>query len=151
MLQVYRIANPLYIHDKSGEGARLKGGRWNNTGTPVLYAASSIVLAAWEVRVHLPNNIIPKDDAFSLAFFSLPEFSIFEATSLQSDWHNNEQYTKYLGEAWVAEGKFLCLKVPSSIIANEFNYLINPAHELASLIMIDQVLPFVFDTRTFSL
>jgi RES domain-containing protein len=134
MLEVYRIANPLYIHDKTGEGARLKGGRWNRAGTPVLCAAGSIALAAWEVRVRLPNNIIPRDDVFALAFFSIPDSSIFDVRGLGRGWQNNEQYTRDLGQAWIADGKFLSMKVPSSIVEHEFNYLINPRHSLASLI-----------------
>lgn len=149
MISVYRIANPLYILDTSGEGARLKGGRWNNAGTPLLYAASSIALAAWEVRVHLPNNIIPRDDAFSLAFIRIPESSICNAPDLRPGWQNDEQYTKEFGEAWVADGKFLCMKVPSSIVEHEFNYIINPRHELASLVTIEKIMPFIFDSRTF--
>jgi RES domain-containing protein len=151
MLQVYRIANPMYIYDKSGEGARLKGGRWNDAGTPVLYTASSVALAAWEVRVHLPNNIIPRDDAFSLASLKVPDSSILNVNVLRKNWRIDDRYTKDLGESWIADGRFLCMKVPSSIVSNEFNYLINPAHPLATFIMIEQVLPFIFDSRTFTM
>ncbi|MCF0040476.1 RES family NAD+ phosphorylase [Dyadobacter fanqingshengii] len=43
------IANPLYIYDKSGEGARLHGGRWNAVGTPVLYTAEKNISYAYNV------------------------------------------------------------------------------------------------------
>ena len=149
MLKVFRIANPLYIFDLSGEGARLHGGRWNNAGTPVLYAASSVALAAWEVRVHLPNNVIPRNDAFSLAFISIPVSSICEVTGLKTKWQYNIGHTKALGDAWLAECKFLAMRVPSTIVASEFNYLINPAHPMAAMLKIEQVTPFIFDSRTF--
>lgn len=149
MLKVFRIANPLYILDLSGEGARLHGGRWNNAGTPVLYAASSIALAAWEVRVHLPNHVIPKKDAFSLAFISIPGSSICDVTGLKPRWQFNIDHSKAIGEAWLAERKFLAMRVPSTIVEHEFNYLINPAHPMADMLRIDRVMPFLFDLRTF--
>ncbi|MCF2501919.1 RES family NAD+ phosphorylase [Dyadobacter sp. CY107] len=49
MLKVFWIANPLYIYDKSGEGARLHGGRWNAVGTPVLYTAEKNISYAYNV------------------------------------------------------------------------------------------------------
>ena len=42
---VYRFAHPKFAHDLSGTGARLKGGRWNTAGTPVIYTSECISLA----------------------------------------------------------------------------------------------------------
>jgi RES domain-containing protein len=42
----------------SGEGARLYGGRWNHKGTPLVYTASSLALAALELLVHLETSQI---------------------------------------------------------------------------------------------
>ena len=41
------------------------------------------------------------------------------------------------------------MRVPSAVIAGEFNFLINPAHPLFPFVHIQSVTPFHFDDRAF--
>ncbi|MNV74757.1 hypothetical protein D3C71_1680060 [compost metagenome] len=52
-----------------------------------------------------------------------------------------------MGENWITEGKSAVLKVPSSIIPAEYNYLINPQHPDFKLIKLLKSESFVFDKR----
>ena len=52
---VWRLADPRYARDLSGEGSRLMGGRWNAPGHAVLYVSSHLSLAVLETLAHLPE------------------------------------------------------------------------------------------------
>ncbi|MBE8970163.1 RES family NAD+ phosphorylase [Nostocales cyanobacterium LEGE 12452] len=149
-MQIYRIASTSHIRDLSGYGAAAYGGRWNDVGRAVVYTGSSIALSAWEVRVHLHNNILPRDDLYSVVFLTIPDSAVIDVGLLESDWKVNQAYTRYLGHQWLDEGKHLCLRVPSSIVHFEYNYLLNPAHPMMKDVVINGVEPFIFDPRTFS-
>jgi len=70
---------------------------------------------------------------------------------LPIDWHKagDKFYrkTRSKGDDWVAENKYLVLKVPSAIIKNEFNYLINPNHVDFDRIKLITIESFFFDSR----
>ena len=70
-MEVFRISKCKYIHDLSGNGAMLYGGRWNSKGYPVIYASGSRSLAALEVLVHLSRNNLTDD--FCIACISIPD------------------------------------------------------------------------------
>ena len=47
MIEAVRLVLSKYAESAfDGQGARLFGGRWNSKGTPMVYAASSLALAA---------------------------------------------------------------------------------------------------------
>lgn len=146
---LYRIAKCNYAGDLSGTGARLYGGRWNSIGQPMVYMASSLSLAVLEVLVHLPPSIFPTN--FCLAEFDLPENSILTAdnASLPADWQDISPpiALKQLGDAFLKQNKYLLMKVPSVIVPQEFNYLLNPLHADAAKIKLVEKKPFSFDTR----
>jgi len=58
---LYRLSKQAYIHDLSGRGAEINGGRWNSKGVALVYTAASRALAVLEVAVHTPLGIIPTD------------------------------------------------------------------------------------------
>lgn len=61
-MRVWRLMRRAYaVYPLDGEGARLYGGRWNFPGTPVVYTASSLALAALEVLVHVDTDLAPTD------------------------------------------------------------------------------------------
>jgi len=150
-MQVFRIAETQYIHDLSGYGASLRGGRWNDPGVYALYTGSSIALSAWEVRVYLDNTFLPRDDLYSLAFINIPDTSIKEVNFTTDDWKTDSIITRKIGQEWIDEQKFLCLKVPSAIIPFEYNFIVNPAHPEMNQVSIQKAELFVFDPRTFNI
>jgi len=146
---VYRIAKDVYIRDLTGIGAKTIGGRWNFKGVSVLYTSSSIALSMLECLAHFPAAFAPKDMA--LACIELPEDSITEITlnELPENWRAvpSPQELKQLSYNWIKKQETLVLKVPSIIVPQEFNYIINPFHKDFDKIVLKKVLPFYFDNR----
>jgi RES domain-containing protein len=55
--------------------------------------------------------------------------------------------TKDIGTSWAKSGATAVLSVPSVVVPNERNYLLNPAHSDFSRIRFSAPQPFVFDKR----
>ena len=145
---LYRISKCTYINDLSGTGARLYGGRWNNIGRPMVYMASTRSLAVLEVLVHLSPTNIPDD--FCQITFDVPnDVQVLDVNTLPVNWQDYPEPTalKAMGDAFLKQNKHLLLKVPSAIIKEEFNYLLNPAHPKAHLVKIVEQKEFTFDER----
>lgn len=147
---VYRISKTRRISDLSGIGARLYGGRWNNKGIGIVYTSENRSLATVEYLVHVPISIIPGD--LSIASIKIPNL-IKPKDVLPSDLPNNwrdypppPELTK-IGTKWALSNETLLLRVPSSIVENEFNLLINPQHPDMKRISISQIEKFEFDKR----
>lgn len=129
---VYRVARANYIDDLSGAGARRYGGRWNEKGSAVLYAAQSSSLAILEALAHSNSTLPPVNR--KLAFVNVPE----HATAMVYDEiiMGPKAWTDYpapgilqlVGTDWLNKGVDLMLKVPSVLNPHEFNILLNPAH-----------------------
>jgi len=147
-LKLYRIAKTSRIHDLSGEGARLYGGRWNDKGVPAIYASESRSLAALEYLVHLPIALAPKD--LSICRFKVPDDSVthIRKKALPRGWKDYPagEKTKEFGSRWASRGKTLLLAVPSVLVPDEYNYPINPQHEDFTKIR-KRVEKFRFDPR----
>lgn len=145
---VYRICLQKFA-TLNGRGAEMYGGRWNNKGRPVVYAASSVSLAMVEVLVHLPSHLIPSD--YVLMKIEVPESSIKEFTvqELSTEWNllPGANETQKLGDNWLMENKKLLLKVPSAVVVQEHNILINPLHKLFHKVQVKDIKPYNFDSR----
>ena len=140
-------------HKKSafdGEGARIAAGRWNNIGIAMIYTADSLALAALEIIVHLP-----KQELLKKIFFSIPvEFDAglvitLESSRIPRDWDSlpPPESTQDIGTQWALDKKSAVLKVPSTIIREEYNYLITPEHPDLKKISIGAPARFVFHPR----
>jgi RES domain-containing protein len=149
---VYRLSKKQYRNDLSGKGAWLAGGRWNSKGIALLYTGQSRALCLTEVAVHMPYGVIPED--YFLVEIEIPESSILEIAveSLPEDWaaFPHPASTRQIGDEFVREGKHLVLQVPSATVPGDFNYLINPLHDLSYQVKITSPpVPFPFDRRLF--
>ena len=148
-MKLYRIARTAYIEDTTGAGARLYGGRWNEKGVPVIYVASSPSLAALEFLVHLPIVLAPRD--LSICRFVLPDsvsVNRVKKAALPAGWKSSppSSETQEIGTRWAARGKSLLLFVPSVLVPEESNILINPLHPEFRKIK-KMIMPFTFDPR----
>jgi len=149
---VYRLSKQAYIHDLSGRGAELNGGRWNSKGTAVVYISSSRALAVLEVAVHTPLGFMPSD--YFMATIELPDNAeIFKpgAAQLPEKWKSNPliKATQQIGDSFVKANKYLALQVPSATVAGDFNYLLNPLHPDFKAVKIINTEFFEFDSRLF--
>ncbi|MCX5493484.1 RES family NAD+ phosphorylase [Kaistia dalseonensis] len=135
----WRICRAPYA-DLSGAGARLYGGRWNARGRALIYAAETAALAVLEVRVHLdlPPELLPED--YLLVAIDCDALEIETAATLPDD-------PVAFGDRWLAEARTPILRVPSFIVPESANLLINPAHPRAAALAIASTRPFRFDER----
>jgi len=133
----------------SGEGALKYGGRWNSIGTPIVYTSESLSLATLEILtggISIPflhkYVKIPVDFDKSL-------IESFAVAALPKEWINYPPSikTQKIGDKWVKESRSVVLKVPSVVIREEFNYLINPVHPDFKKISIGKTEVFSFDAR----
>lgn len=146
---LYRISLCKRAEDMSGTGAKLFGGRWNSVGVPMLYLASSRALAALEVLAHLTS--IQDPESFCITVFEVPDNSIEEVEKylLPKDWNTypSPSSLKKIGDSFTKSNQSLLLKVPSAIVEDECNYLLNVNHPLLDKVKIIGSKPFLFDKR----
>ena len=152
---VWRIATdtPAYeADDLSGKGAELKGGRWNRPGHAVIYAGSTIALACLETVVHLNQSGLPLNRF--LVRIDIPSTvwaarSVVLAADLPVGWSAIPEGKVSLdaGDAWLQAGDVAVLIVPSVIVPEESNILINAAHPDAALIRASKVRAWFYDAR----
>ncbi|MFY9675211.1 MAG: RES domain-containing protein [Terriglobales bacterium] len=151
-MKLWRICRAIHAAGAfSGDGARLFGGRWNSPGVKVVYASSSLALAAIETFVHLEPNLRP-DDLVSIEA-EIPAGVHVERLDLHSlprRWHESRDDTlRSKGDHWVRSGKAVALLVPSAAIRGEWNLLINPEHADFRKLKIEKPTAFEFDLRMF--
>lgn len=150
-ITAWRITQSAYADNAfTGLGAWLEGARWNHKGIYMVYTAESISLAALELVVHLPEEALLYHHYVHIPVtFDSKQVMTLEPSKLPSDWHHNPppESTQKIGSGWAKKRKHLVLKVPSSVIPEEHNYLINPLHSEAKGLRIGKAEPFKFDLR----
>jgi RES domain-containing protein len=135
---------------KSGEGARIAGGRWNSAGRPVIYCAEHLSLAILEVLVHAPD---PSQRLVARVRFRLrvaaalvervPDARLPAAFSPRTPY----AATQRIGDEWLKAGRTPALAVPSAIVPSERNYMLNPLHVDFSRIAWDPPERIALDNR----
>lgn len=133
-----------------GEGARLAGGRWNRKGTPVIYTSATLSLAAQELFVHLDPDEVPANLVAVSA--DIPKgvlIKALDAADLARDWRQYPapEYLAQAGTEWARSQGSAVLAVPSALIPQEMNYLLNPTHPEFSRIQTNKPEAFAFDPR----
>ena len=133
----------------SGTGAKLFGGRWNSVGVSMHYMAENRSLAALEVLVNKNNISDAKNLCLTIFEVPLDSLEIYNTEQLPTDWriYSASLGLKKIGDEFIKRNKFLLLRVPSAIISDEFNYLMNVNYELWEKVEILEVKPFNFDRR----
>ncbi|HVT18183.1 MAG TPA: RES family NAD+ phosphorylase [Thermoanaerobaculia bacterium] len=134
----------------SGEGARRWGGRWNPPGVAVVYASSTLSLAALELLVHLDPDLLPINlVAVAAELPSDPPLPTLRLRRLPAGWRTYPapEFLQELGAEWVRTAGSLALAVPSAVIPSEWNVLLNPAHPDFSRLRMHPAEPFAFDSR----
>ena len=138
--------------DLSGKGAEKTGGRWNRPGLPVVYTASSISLAALETVIHLDVGALPLNRY--LVRIEVPRDTwdarkADTASSLPVGWEARPAGIVSLdvGDDWLKGLTSALYEVPSVIVPEESNVLINPAHPDAKEIKVTKVRAWLYDPR----
>ena len=154
-VEVFRIAAETVIYradDMSGTGAKLTGGRWNSPGAAVMYCASNIALATLETLSTLQLGPMPfnryvvriaiPDDVWARRSILSPLPSGWDAVPAGLASRN-------AGDAWIASGASALLMVPSVIVPDEQNILLNPSHADATRIVAATGRKWIYDPRFF--
>ncbi len=131
-MELFRITQEQYADDLSGNGARLYGGRWNSEGLFAVYTSSSRALALLETLAHTPAKMLDAK-AYILVTLSVPDIYTRDATGtdeLPPGWDSPDvrPSTKRIGDLFLREKKSLLLAVPSVLMPEEMNYMLNPLH-----------------------
>jgi RES domain-containing protein len=153
--KLWRIATDTRQYsadDMTGTGAKITGGRWNDMGVAMVYCSESRALACLETVVHLNAGGLPfnrylveiavPDDVWNAAETAeepmLPVGWDAEPAGLESSSY---------GAAWVAGARSALLLVPSVIVPEERNGLVNPAHPDAGRIRARKIRKWIYDPR----
>lgn len=150
MLRAWRIVHEDYLATAfSGEGARMAGGRWNSEGISVVYTASTLSLALLEMIVHLEiKETLKWFKAIPLRFSETLVRSVSPG-ALPLMWNSPQPLalTRTVGDTWVKQADVPVLCVPSAVVPNESNYLLNPNHPDFRQINIGQIIDLPADPR----
>ncbi len=149
-MRVWRLARAAYVGGLlAGEGARLFGGRWNSRGLACVYGSCSLELALLESLVqsrieHLPTDLVSVE-------LELPTTDVTPCrVDLSIDWDRPPPYsreTQASGDEWLRSGRSLALSVPSSVLPQRQNLLINPAHPSIGEVRIVERVPLQWPLR----
>lgn len=144
---VYRLCKTKFASDLIGEGSRIYGSRWNQKGIACLYTAESRALALLEYSVNVNIHDIPR--ALSITTIDLGSATIQTLTEseLPGDWKTfpAPASTQTFGSARLKSAAAAIIKIPSTIIPHEFNYILNPLHPDHSICRILAIEDFIYD------
>lgn len=152
MTKVWRLAaaGDFEADDLSGEGAQAIGGRWNSRGRPMVYTSSSVALCVLETIVHFDLTSYPIERF--LIEVDIPD-EVYSrrrvSRNLPATWaavpYGRE--SQAYGDRWLKSGRELLLDVPSAVVPQERNILINPLHPDFAAIRKRNRGRFVYDAR----
>nr|WP_247679972.1 RES family NAD+ phosphorylase [Chitinophaga polysaccharea] len=125
-------------------------GRWNKGGIRVIYTASTLALATLESLIH--RNGYGFNSDFATVFIEIPDdlpITEIRTKDLPEGWNSVDSYgiSQELAEQWIKKGETAVLKVPSAVIPDEYNYVINSLHHDTIKIKIVEVTDYVPDPR----
>jgi RES domain-containing protein len=131
-MELYRISQQEFAEDLTGNGARLFGGRWNSEGIFALYTSSSRSLALLETLAHTPAKML-NVKVYHLITLSIPDDLLTQKVAvknLETGWEapDTRPFTKKIGDQFLTEKKYFMMQVPSVMMPEEMNYVINPLH-----------------------
>jgi RES domain-containing protein len=141
---LWRVSRHL---DLNGRGGLVFAGRWHHAGTPVVYLAESPAGALLETCVHTSANDIPP--SFTLLKVVGPDlpYDEIEMAKLDRAWPDRVEITREIGSAWMKRSNSALLRVPSALVPETVNYLLNPLHKDAGSLHIEKSFLYPFDAR----
>ena len=146
-MEIFRITKARYANQLTASGGVA---RWNERGQFVIYTAASRALACLENVVHRAGEGTNSD--FRVMIIAIPDSVPIETVGpdqLPENWFSPDQYPvcQQIGSLWLRQSRSAVLNVPSAIIPDERNYLLNPAHPAFGQIRLLRHEPFLFDPR----
>ena len=150
-MRVWRICRKVHAADPlNGRGGLFVSGRWHSRGNRIVYTASALSLAALELLVHSSRDCLPTD--LVRVEIDVPDKlkrTTLTADDLPKNWlrYPAPVSLKKIGDRWLSEEKTPLLCVPSAVIPEESNWLINPQHPASKAIKVRSKRRFAYDVR----
>lgn len=144
---VYRLVHQKYSKTLFASGLE---GRWNSFGKKVLYTAESVSLAYLETMYYRKGFGFNND--FKIMVIHLPtitDFLTIETSALPKNWRDFRNYEdcQKIGDHWFDDGQELALKVPSAVVPENYNVVINTLHPGFKKVKLIDVFGFYPDER----
>jgi len=135
------------FHDLNGQGGLLFSARWHVAGIPVVYLAESPASALLEVCANTSADDLPP--TFTLLKIEGSGHSVAEIglANLPGDWVSQRELTQQIGVEWLESRRSALLCVPSALVPETWNYLLNPSHPDAVQFEIARSYEYPFDLR----
>jgi RES domain-containing protein len=142
--------------DLQGMGGEKSDGRWHTAkrGKRIVYLSDHPALALIEVLANLKGNPKLFPDSYQLMKITVADqvaTGALEPNILLSNWRDDMNQTKSIGDSWLAGGNFALLAVPSVPSPESMNYLFNPLHPDAKGVEIEWCRWIKYDKRLFHL
>lgn len=144
---LWRVSNYKTL---DGAGGLYVSGRWHTRGRPVVYCTLNPATALLETLVHIEIDSEDRPEHFQVLKVEGPNFLSVERVevgALAPDWADDISVTQGIGDRWLQEKRSLLLEVPSVLVPETWNVLINPLHAEANLLKITQTYEHPFDAR----
>ena len=144
-MELWRISNYAEL---SGIGGTKASGRWHSRGRRIVYLADHPSSALLEMLVHMDRDLLPA--SYQLLRLAVPDDLTCEtigSAELPADWRQAQITSRAIGDRWLDGGSSALLQVPSAIVPEARNYLLNPAHPDAGRITIAEIIHAPFDER----
>jgi RES domain-containing protein len=139
---LWRISNYATL---DGIGGKLFPARWHSDAQPIIYTADHPASSLCEMLANTDAGNLPS--TFQLLKISAKYSDQSEAVDLPTNWVENRRLTQAIGNRWLRNSSSAILRVPSAIIPEAFNYLINPRHLAKAHIRIERVIAVALDSR----
>lgn len=149
-ITVWRLCRKPYAAESySGEGSRLFGGRWSPVGLRVAYSSESRSLATLEVLANARDPDLLFAQPWVMIAALVPAEFIERPARVPDNWRTTPYgpATQTFGAEWARAARSAVLRVPSTVVLGEFNYLVNPDHPDFTKVKISPPEPFAFDLR----
>lgn len=146
-MQLWRISNHA---DLSGIGGLHGSGRWHTQGLPVVYLGENPALCMLETLVHLDLRADEVPSEYQLIGVDVDARvvpMVLPDDLLHADWRSDFSLTRAVGDEFLRSNQSALLRVPSALVSQQFNYLLNPAHEDALFLTISSVTRHPYDKR----
>ncbi len=146
MLDLWRISNHQSL---TGEGGLKHAARWHSAGRRIVYLATSPAGAMVEILVHLELEEDELPHSYALLRVRVPEHIVIEQLNVPAGdaWKANHDFSRRLGDEWLGKAATALARVPSAILPNTENLLLNPLHAEAQGIQIAESTRAQFDPR----
>jgi RES domain-containing protein len=139
---LWRISNYTTL---DGEGGKLFPARWHSRGRAIVYTADHPASSLCEMLANTDAGSMPS--SFQLLKIAVGKIHISKIENIAPNWLNEQSITQALGDKWLEAKTSALLRVPSALVPEAFNYLLNPAHPEMAHIRVEQTLRVPLDSR----